>query len=412
MRIHTLTGTTIQAALLEARRRFGDEVVLLESIPPQGDQPARITIMVDERVEMPEVLPHGYGAALHRAQKAAGQSATLVNETADVLLAQKPSSEKPAAISNSRGQLFPQRPTASAPPAAPRASVDAANQLERLSRRIARLERQLGNALVGTSHRWLAHPLATELLRQGLRSSTVIHLFDRLLAQGFDPEQPEEQLRWALAREMRRQLAPTTPRPLQGTLVCIGPAGAGKTSLVLKLARHPSFFGRRSVAVLILMPEEAEAQPYVSPVELYRRFELPVQTVTTPSEMATALRRIQDFDQILIDTPSLPLLEGPARRLLLQARQLLSPIVPLQVLFTVSATINLEDLTPEFLQRLPLTPDALVLTHWDEVRRPGRLYDWLVTLARPVACISRGSRVPESLEAFSPTAYIEQLLRL
>lgn len=411
MRIQTLTGTTIQAALLEARRRFGDDVVLLESIPPQGDQPARITIMVDERLEMPEALPYGYGAALARAQKAVGKTTPAANDTAEVLVAPQASPEKPAATLNGRGQLFPQR---TAPPApAPSATAGSAEvQLERLSRRLARLERQLGSALVGTSHRWLAHPLATELLRQGLRSATVIRLFDRLLAQGFDPEQPEEQLRWALAREMRRQLSPTTPRPLQGTLVCIGAAGSGKTSVVLKLARHPGFFGRRLVAVLVLMPEEVESQPYISPVDLYRRFELPVQTVSRPDEMAVALRRLQGFDQVLIDTPSLPLLEGPARRLLLQLRQLLSPIVPLQVLFTLNATTNLEDLPPEFLQRLPLSPDALVLTHWDEVRRPGRLYDWLVALARPVVCLSSGSRVPESLEAFSPTAYIEQLLRL
>lgn len=415
MKLHTLTAPSIQAALLEARRRFGDDVVLLESVPAQADQPARITIMVDEPQEA-ERIPFGYAAARRRAQKTA-QTTTLTSTTATAVLTTEQNNTAPPTPSanhaylDRRGQLFP---TATANPSASPPAVPAqlADQLERLHRRLARLERQLGDAFVGASHRWLSHPLAGELLRQGLQPSTVTRLFDRLVEQGFAPTQPDEQLRWALAREMRRQLAPTTPRSLQGAQVIIGPAGAGKTTLLLKLARHAGFFGRRTTAVLVLLPEEAETQPYLSPVELYRRFELPVQTIATPQEMATALRRVQGFDQILIDTPALPLQEAPARRLLLHLRQLLVPILPLQVLFCLNATCNLEDIPPTWVHRLPLPPDALVLTHLDEVRRLGRLYDWLVALACPVVGISRGVRVPDSLEGFSPAAFIEHLLRL
>ncbi|SHL00813.1 flagellar biosynthesis protein FlhF [Rhodothermus profundi] len=418
MKLHTLTAPSIQAALLEARRRFGDDVVLLESVPAQGDQPARITIMVDEP-QQPERLPFGYAGAQQLARKTAHaavhSSATAASDTTVLTTEQGNGSTPPVRTgptsASRRGQLFPTAPAKSSP-APPTIPAHLTDQIERLHRRLARLEQQLGGALVGASHRWLGHPLASELLRQGLRPSTVIRLFDRLVAQGFDPEQPDEQLRWALAREMRRQLAPTAPRPLQGTQVVIGPAGAGKTTLLLKLARHASFFGRRTTAVLVLLPEEADSQPYLSPVELYRRFELPVQTVATPREMTAALRRVQSFDQILIDTPPLPLQEAPARRLLLHLRQLLGAVLPLQVLFCLNATCNLEDIPPQWVRRLPLAPDALVLTHLDEVRRPGRLYDWLVALACPVVCVSRGVRVPDSLEGFSPAAFIEYLLRL
>ncbi len=413
MKLHTLTAPSIQAALLEARRRFGDDVVLLESVPAQGDQPARITVMVDQPQQEAERLPFGSAGASRLARKA---GASAIPTDPAVLTVERGNGGPPSPSGNRahldrRGQLFPAE-TSAASVSTPPVPAHLADQLERLHRRLTRLERQLGGALVGASHRWLGHPLAGELLRQGLQPSTVIRLFDRLVAQGFDPEQPEEQLRWALAREMRRQLAPTTPRPLQGPQVVIGPAGAGKTTLLLKLARHAGFFGRRMTAVLVLLPENVESQPYLSPVELYRRFGLPVQTVATPQEMTAALRRVQGFDQILIDTPSLPLQEAPARRLLLHLRQLLAPVLPLQVLFCLNATCNLEDVPPDWIRRLPLAPDALVLTHLDEVRRVGRLYDWLVALACPVACISRGARVPDSLEAFSPAAFIEHLLRL
>ena len=53
MKVKTLTGPSIHAALIEARRLLGDDVVLLESIPAEGDAPARITVMVDVPAPQP-----------------------------------------------------------------------------------------------------------------------------------------------------------------------------------------------------------------------------------------------------------------------------------------------------------------------------------------------------------------------
>ena len=50
MNIKTLTGSSIHSALIEARRIFGDDVVLLESIPAEGESLARITVMIDTPV--------------------------------------------------------------------------------------------------------------------------------------------------------------------------------------------------------------------------------------------------------------------------------------------------------------------------------------------------------------------------
>ena len=50
MQIKTITGASIHAALAEARRLLGDDVVLLESVPPSGSEPARVTVMVDDAV--------------------------------------------------------------------------------------------------------------------------------------------------------------------------------------------------------------------------------------------------------------------------------------------------------------------------------------------------------------------------
>src|SRR5690625_7478141 len=52
MTVKTLTASTISEALADARRQFGDDVVLLESHPPSADRPARIMIMAEPAATM------------------------------------------------------------------------------------------------------------------------------------------------------------------------------------------------------------------------------------------------------------------------------------------------------------------------------------------------------------------------
>ena len=98
MKIQTITGSSIHAALAEARRLLGDDVVLLESVPPAGSEPARITVMIDtvaaqkapepephvrRAVEEPALLaPAGYG---YGAPKRRGTQGVAAEENARLL---------------------------------------------------------------------------------------------------------------------------------------------------------------------------------------------------------------------------------------------------------------------------------------------------------------------------------------
>ncbi len=454
MKTRTLTAPTIHAALAEARQLFGDEVVLLESFPPQGDQPARITIMTDEvapvrRTPVPTAAParaastpataevqplqFGYGTPPRRATARTGAGATGdgfadgpgTGAPATVLTRSEPAPDRlrpglrGRAGEAGRGRLFQPPPGAVVPAGADyaRPSIEAIeklfeDRLKVLHERLDQMDRRFESAIIGAGQRWTSHPLFRQLLDQGLRPATLTRLFDRLADAGIAPDEEDEPLRWAVAQELRRMLDATTPRRITGPQVFVGAGGTGKTSLVLKLARHPGFFGRHRTAVLYLLPEDEMEALYHNPVDLYRRFGLPVQAVQTEQEMERALQRVQHFDQLLIDTPPLPTDEAAARRTLLRFKRLLGPIVPLHVHWVVDATRALDHATPRALQRLPLAPDGLALTHLDETRGWGRVAEWLMTFEMPVQYATIGPRIPDGALAYSPTWFIEQLLNL
>jgi len=278
--------------------------------------------------------------------------------------------------------------------------------------RIEQLEHRLSDAVIGASNRWVAHPLYSHLLARGMRPATTTRLFENLSEKGFHADTDENQLRWALAQELRRLLETTAPKRTIGTQLFIGPSGAGKTSLLLKLAKSPDFYGLRRPTVITIQPEDISSVPYQDPTALFRRFDLSVQNVKTPEEMYHALSRARRFDHILIDTPSLPLEEAAARKMLLRIKKMVDAIMPLQVQFVLNATRILEPYTHDYLQKLPLHPNAVAFTHLDETEGWGRVVEWMLALRMPVQFVSVGTGIDDGPHAYSPSWFAEEMMDL
>lgn len=448
MRTEHVTGSTIQSALKEARHRFGDDVVLIESRPADNGEPARITVMAD--TPLPEskqpATPAGpsgatrssetkqlagYGPGMRRFNEAQSEGTAVTagekdsDRDTDVAVQsppaertssnnETPSSTPPQSRAEGpgRNRLFPGlgESDASANGAASEHLLE--NQLKRLNSRLETMERRFGGAVIGSTQAWMANPLTTELMEQGLRPSTLNKVFDRLVSRGFEPDDEPDDLRWAVAQELRRLISDVAaPKQSRGPLLCIGPSGAGKTSLLLKLAVNDAFYGRHRPTVISIMPAD-DSIPYQNPAELYRSFGVPVQNVRSTDEMEEALQRASAFDQMLIDTPPLPVQPKEAHRMLKRIKQMVRSLLPLQIHFTLNATRTLEDFESDFFRRLPLRPDSVALTHLDESTRWGRVAEWLLSLDLPIQFVSTGPRVPSGVEPFSPTWYIEEMMDL
>ena len=438
MNVKTLTGSSIQEALAEARAQLGDHVVLVESTPATKDAPAQVTVMADAPARAPqqqtsrarEPVPVGAGAVPKPPAQAAAELRSRRGDTAGgsgfgygarAVRSQRAPSDAEGSFGQAlarqraagRGRFFPSAGVPGGGQADTRREEMLEAQLERLGERLDGMEQRFGGAIIGSGQRWAAHPLFGELLEQGMRPGTLTKLFGELAERGHDPETDDpDTIRWALAQVLRKRLHVSTPRGSSGALAFIGPGGAGKTALLLKLATHGSFFARRDPAVIVLAPEEEGGTAYQNPTDLYRRFGLPVQNVRSEEEMQQALQRVESFGQVLVDTPPLPLPLAEARPVLCRLERLLRPLMPLDVHFALSATHAFGGFDADVLKRLPVTPSAMALTRLDEAPGWGRVAEWLMTLELPVQFVSDSPRVPEGARAFSPTWFVEEMMGL
>ncbi|MFB6272189.1 MAG: flagellar biosynthesis protein FlhF [Salinibacter sp.] len=443
MTVKTLTGTSIQDALAKARSELGDDVVLMESTPATTDAPAKIAVMIDASAadmapqaptkgQVPKppgadsdgTLPvpdtdgdstdsdtvesqtagFGYG-------NADGEAPSPNDETSQAAPVDDPnfSDLLEREQETGRGRIFPVSDDSEA---APDTEVpDRSPPPDRSS--FAKRKKSSRSDRPGHSERWSAHPLYGVLLEKGLRPETADRLFDELSERGVDlTNNPPEDLRWACAQLLCQCLEVAEPGWGQKTLALIGPGGAGKTSLILKLATHNQLLGSGEPVVLHLQPEPDRTTAYQNPVDLYRQFGIPVQHVRTEEEMAQALNRAESFGRVLIDTPPLPLPLSESRSALRRLEYLLRPVHPLDVHFVLSATRAFNSLDATALPHLPVRPNAVSLTHLDEAPTWGRMVEWLFTLDLPVQFVSEGPQVPDDVQAFSLQWFVEDVMDL
>ncbi len=443
MKVKTLTGPSIHAALIEARRLLGDDVVLLESIPAEGDSPARITVMVDvpvpaQRQKEGRTHPQMADVAVSHAPTygyAQAAKGSVENATHSVNYSTQPAKFSSEGVANynspvTRSSLI--QPISKGLTQSPRKernalySQDSSNlpvkadqfqellesQLQLIHDRLDRMDRKFEGAIIGSGIRWASHELYTKLLRQGMRPSTVTRYFEQLVKKGFEPDHSPQKIRWALAQVIRNGLQMSTPKRYNGTVMFIGPSGAGKTSLLLKTATHPSFFGRHKSTVISILPEDKAAIPYQNPAELYARYGISVQSVRGVEEMNEALDRAERYDQVLIDTPPMPIHEAGARKMLLYFKRIVQPLMPIQIHMVLNATRALDEFDTSYLQRLPLRTDAIAFTHLDETRSLGRIAEWIMQTKLPVQFASSSPKVPEGVGAFTPSWFVEEMMRI
>lgn len=185
----------------------------------------------------------------------------------------------------------------------------------------------------------------------------------------------------------------------------VGPSGAGKTTVIVKLAAHYKLEKKRSVVLITLDTCRMAA------VEHLRRYAhvlgVPLETAHTTADVIDGIRRHRQASLIMIDTPGLGPHEtaeiGNLGRLNDQHGSIETHVV-------VSATTRIQDLRRAVALHGVCAPSRLLFTKLDETEEYGNLFELAYQTSLPLSYWSNGRRVPEDFEPASAARLADLLL--
>jgi flagellar biosynthesis protein FlhF len=185
----------------------------------------------------------------------------------------------------------------------------------------------------------------------------------------------------------------------------IGATGVGKTTNVAKLAAHFAVRERARVALVT-----ADTYRVAAPEQLrvYANIiGLPMEIVSEPSEMEAALKRLTNYDLVLIDTAGGSQFNA---RQIHELSRMLQAAHPDEVMLLMSANTQLEDLRQVVHNFRAVRPSTLFFSKLDETQRYGVFLSLLAEVALPLSYFSIGQNVPDDIMLARPATVARLIL--
>lgn len=282
-------------------------------------------------------------------------------------------------------------------------------EINALHRRFDQLEAMFNASIMSANLDYAAHPSFQQLLKTGIRSTTIAQWFREVMEKGIDPVDDSERFIYELARLVRDALSFTLPSPPQTNIVFVGPAGSGKTTLIMKLARHAEFFANKKLALISVEPRQ-QAPRYSILRPFSEEHQIDHFIVKDGIDASKLMPKLAGYQQVLIDTPSISLEKKTAFREYWKLRQILAAIMPLEVHFVVNSTMENYYFRESYAANHPLQPDYLALTHLDETSRWGQMIPFMKAMGCGTRYLSVGPNIPDDINSYSPAWFAERIL--
>jgi flagellar biosynthesis protein FlhF len=193
-------------------------------------------------------------------------------------------------------------------------------------------------------------------------------------------------------------------RSKREVIAVAGPSGAGKTSLIIKMASHPDIYRDRRVGIISTDIFRAGANAGLK--SLGEILSVPIIEARQVDDIPRALMNLAKCDVILMDTPGRsPLSKGSLPDLQTQ----LAVLRPTETLLVLSANMALEELWLFKGLYQGIHPSGLVITKLDETSKPGKVLALADDPELPMKFVTTGQAVPQSLSIRIPPAVINRL---
>lgn len=185
----------------------------------------------------------------------------------------------------------------------------------------------------------------------------------------------------------------------------IGPTGVGKTTTIAKLAANLRLRDKRRVGLITVDTYRIAA---VDQLRAYADIiDLPMEVVTTPREMRSAVATLSDMDIVLIDTAG----RSPHDEIQIQElKAMLSEARADEVHLVLSSVSNARHMTRLVHQFGAVGPTSLLITKLDEAVTYGHLLPLLCNGGLPVSYTTHGQNVPDDIQPADPQRVVETIL--
>ncbi|TYP59910.1 flagellar biosynthesis protein FlhF [Thermosediminibacter litoriperuensis] len=185
----------------------------------------------------------------------------------------------------------------------------------------------------------------------------------------------------------------------------IGPTGVGKTTTIAKLAALYTLNQGKKVALVT-------ADTYrVGAVEQLKTYgdllEIPVEIIFEPKEVPILLRKLSDYDLILIDTM------GTSPRNKMQIKKikgLIEIIKPTETHMVVSATTRTGDIYEILENYKEINYQKLIFTKLDETKTYGLILNAVYSTNCSPSYLTVGQNVPDDIEVASAAKIADLIL--
>jgi flagellar biosynthesis protein FlhF len=406
MKVKTFHALSMQDALRAIKEELGPDAIILSSKEVrEGDRPLRVfdRPVLEVMAACEEPAPATASGRRDDDSAAGGRSMSA---------AEPPSS---SAVTGFRATLESLLEPSGSPAQSPRAERRRA-RLRRLHDELCELSRRLGESLPPEMQSVREEPptvlggLCRSFVRQGMHPSSAETLGNDLRRRlGRDGADDEELMIQVLGQEIGRRIVvggdlldQTSGRVVR---LILGPSGAGKTSIVTKLAARCRLERRRSVAVVTF---DAYREVSVEQLRRYARaLGVPFASARSPRQLRDGLRRHARADLVLVDMPGVRPDDVSSA---LELHRMLGEDADVATHVTLPACARAGELRG-IIDRVGVLPSLhLVFTKLDETASFGTVYDVAQQTGLPLSYWGVGQRVPEDIEPASPERLAEFLI--
>ncbi|NOX90045.1 MAG: hypothetical protein GXO77_13585 [Calditrichaeota bacterium] len=370
MKVKYYTGRTLAEAIGRAKREHGSDIILLDSkelkTGNNGSKLVQVSISVDEKKSRvkPWTPPSVNNALYKPKQESEVETREDFNAVISKILARKPKT---------------------------------LDQEKQILEELAELKEQISQLQIKNAGEEIKLPpnyqtVLQEMIKKGFSRKMAEALIKKTYQ--FTPSGPNASLR-EIIRAVKNELRPkfkiydlnkSKKKSDHRVIMLVGPTGAGKTTMTMKLAAHPRIFAQKETVII-------SADPY-GPSEALKAFSkmsgVPVIEKKREDELSSIMQKLDRYEVVLVDVAG----NSPfAPNFLKKMEEYVKIVKPDEIILVAAMNMDIDDLFASAALYLLLKPSGIILTKFDETTRVGKFFSLMEELELPVAAFGEGKRI-------------------